>query len=92
VKTREFAQGGIFGAGGRGMPSPLVAAESQYPSRFHGSTFFQPQSVPSYTANPMYVPGLGDGTPEATTSVSTTKIVALVTVAAAVGIYFAMRK
>ena len=91
MKTREYAQGGIFGAGGRGMPSPLVAAESQYPSRYHGSTFFQPQSVPSYAVNPMYVPGLGDGSTDSE-GVSTAKVVALVTVVAAIGIYFATRK
>lgn len=55
----SYTNGGIFHEGGEGMPSPLVAARSQYPSRFHGSTFFQPQSVPVYRENPMYVPGLG---------------------------------
>jgi len=56
----SYTNGGIFGPGGEGMPSPLVAAHSQYPSRFHGSTFFQPQSIPTYRENPLYVPGLGD--------------------------------
>lgn len=55
----SYTNGGIFHEGGEGMPSPLVTARSEYPSRFHGSTFFQPQSVPVYRENPMYVPGLG---------------------------------
>lgn len=50
---------GIFGGNENSVYSPLVAAESQYPSRFHGSTFFKVQSIPEFRTNPMYVPGLG---------------------------------
>ena len=56
----SYTNGGIFDAGGVSMPSPLVAAHSQYPSRYHGSTFFQPQSVARYRENPLVVPGLGE--------------------------------
>jgi len=56
----SYTNGGIFEQGGVSMPSPLVAARSQYPSLYHGSSFFQPQSIPEYRDNPLAVPGLGE--------------------------------